>query len=421
MSEEENFDEIIRQKFAEKEFVFNEENWEKAEKKMDSSRRSRKIIWWAAVFSIGLFSGMAVMLPFVIDKKEGPAPVMAELTKKEIPQEDTEAAGNAESTGLQLKENENTSLQTDIAGENKTEAQEIATTNNNSGSKSETLPDQVSNSGEDKRNFSLNESLQNEKPKTKITNSAPEYKAKEKQQEVFASSQQKKGNIEPTENNNTAGSKKKGLENTSTQSGLTTGANISVETNSNNNAEPVKKESSEIKNESGSETLLVQAPSAGQTAVQQNEIKNDSLVPGTNSLADLNKPAEVPLAAKDSADPKTNNSSPPASASKSNSPKAPKRGLASADILSIEAGTNYGFGWNYSDATEARGFNPIAGVAFTHYFNQDWAIYSGIQYGSLGHLTASQKIFSKKRYDFGYTAIDTIVDTKVLYLSLIHI
>ena len=39
MSEQEKYDELIRQKFAEKEFIFNEENWEKAEKILDLSKR----------------------------------------------------------------------------------------------------------------------------------------------------------------------------------------------------------------------------------------------------------------------------------------------------------------------------------------------------------------------------------------------
>src|SRR3954468_16779447 len=66
MSEE--FDDIIRQKFAEKEFIFNEANWEKAEMKMDAAKRFKKILWWSSIFSIGLIAGIFLMW-FLISNK----------------------------------------------------------------------------------------------------------------------------------------------------------------------------------------------------------------------------------------------------------------------------------------------------------------------------------------------------------------
>src|SRR3990172_7307148 len=65
MSEEDKFDEIIRSKFSEKEFLFDEENWEIAEAMLDSARRRKSAVKWSAVFLIGLLAGVGLMLPFV--------------------------------------------------------------------------------------------------------------------------------------------------------------------------------------------------------------------------------------------------------------------------------------------------------------------------------------------------------------------
>lgn len=59
-NQEGQFDELIRQKFAEKEFIFNEENWEKMENKIASERKIGRITLWSSIFSIGLISGIAI-------------------------------------------------------------------------------------------------------------------------------------------------------------------------------------------------------------------------------------------------------------------------------------------------------------------------------------------------------------------------
>src|ERR1035437_6693832 len=82
MTEQENFDELIRQKFAEKEFVFNEENWEKAEKKIDSTRRLNKIAKWSTIFIIGLFSGVFLTLVFVDKVNTNDTKVISETSNQ---------------------------------------------------------------------------------------------------------------------------------------------------------------------------------------------------------------------------------------------------------------------------------------------------------------------------------------------------
>jgi len=66
MKEDENkFDEILRGKYSSKNFPFDEENWEKLEGEIDVARRREKIRKASLIFLIGLFAGIAVMIPFV--------------------------------------------------------------------------------------------------------------------------------------------------------------------------------------------------------------------------------------------------------------------------------------------------------------------------------------------------------------------
>ena len=70
MKEQDNFDELFRQKFDEKEFSFSEENWKKMEKKIDAGRGFNNIGWWSKVLIIGLVGGIILSIVFVIMNKE---------------------------------------------------------------------------------------------------------------------------------------------------------------------------------------------------------------------------------------------------------------------------------------------------------------------------------------------------------------
>ena len=89
--------------------------------------------------------------------------------------------------------------------------------------------------------------------------------------------------------------------------------------------------------------------------------------------------------------------------------------------FSIEAGTDYLFGWKYTDTVEGRGFNPVLGMGVTHFFNKKWAIYSGIQYGSVTHLTATQKTFTTWISDFGASHTDSIIATRWIHYAVVPV
>lgn len=60
MKEEKDFDKIIRSKFAEKEFIFNEANWERVEQKLDANRTRALVIRRSLIFIIGLSIGIFI-------------------------------------------------------------------------------------------------------------------------------------------------------------------------------------------------------------------------------------------------------------------------------------------------------------------------------------------------------------------------
>jgi len=65
MNEEEKFDELLSSKLAEREFPFNELNWDEAERLIIKQEKRRKSLRFLFVFSAGIIAGIALMLPFV--------------------------------------------------------------------------------------------------------------------------------------------------------------------------------------------------------------------------------------------------------------------------------------------------------------------------------------------------------------------
>ncbi|HWY33207.1 MAG TPA: hypothetical protein VNX68_01090, partial [Nitrosopumilaceae archaeon] len=66
MEEPKNFEDIIRDKFAQRKVDFDEANWENIKKMTDAARGKTKRRKWIFVFIIGLISGIICTLPFVL-------------------------------------------------------------------------------------------------------------------------------------------------------------------------------------------------------------------------------------------------------------------------------------------------------------------------------------------------------------------
>jgi hypothetical protein len=63
MNEEEKFDDLLRKKMSERDFFFDEENWQKASEKIESAELKRKQTRFTIIFLSGLALGIALTVP----------------------------------------------------------------------------------------------------------------------------------------------------------------------------------------------------------------------------------------------------------------------------------------------------------------------------------------------------------------------
>ncbi len=395
MSDDEKFDDIIRGKFAEKEFVFNEENWEKAEQKIDSSRRIRKFGKWAVVFTIGLFSGVALMFPFVGNKNE--------TTKNEIAAtSDNRKTGNEIAELRRTEQEKNVAPQPEFPADQK---EETASPENKN-----THAEHNSSSDKSKDNSIIASASFPEKANKRTADLSG--KPKQEIAEV-ASSPKTHPDKSSEENNATASGKKKNTESKKENK------------NSSGETKPVPEEKTK------SEQLFAQ--NIPDSAQKETAEEKSSAVTGKNTVNEKQSLAEQKKALNDSASEKTKepevkgesiskrttplDSS--AAISQSNAAEQPaKRGLASANFVSIEGGADFILGWKYHDTLEGRGFNPRFGFGLMHCFNQKWAISSGLLFRSVSHLNTTKQ-YTSTTYDFGSITIDTAIETKSLYYVML--
>ncbi len=511
MSEQENFDDLIRQKFEEKEFVFNEENWEKAEKKIDSSRRLSKIFRWGTIFIIGLFSGIALTLLFVSKENSGGTKNISEInhqqenkggsiikenlnavksisnldsnSQKENTVSEMEAAAgkvaaekNSSKTNAapitekekqdidlskknlaenSLKEKavssnerikETAAMAKAVREQNKISKKEKSLTENKSIlAKSETRKKDFQNqetaiksaasklnknNKEEKKSekinlpVSLNQNLSSNKSSNLTPALTAEDKVKENKTKIDTETKSDQQEINSQKNNAGAPlTQNEQKDKTGTHSNeliqmkaddVKTGNETSAVKHPEINSE--KDGSAAALNKTGQPdqtAASTQNTTSQSLSVQKTEVKIDS-------LAAASKQAEVSIPVKDLAKQKQDS----ALAAQNNlaaAATASAGGLASATYFSIEAGTNIEMGWNYTDASEARGFNPVLGIGITHYVNQKWSLYSGVQYGSIYYLKESGKVFSETAYSFGSVTTDKIIDAKSLHYAVLPI
>ena len=428
MSEEEKFDALIRSRFSEKEFLFDEENWEKAEAMIDSSKRKKSAIKWSAIFLLGLFAGVALMLPFTKwtnPSSGGFAGNRNEKSVNEIAELNDKVKTGSEIAEIRKEEHENFSEKSpsDKSKENKNiVSQQPAKKQTHKNEEIQSDEKELSNLNKNQKavaDISHPELKTENYPKEKMLAS---NESNENASGVKKESQVITNQIPPPEEQ----THKKELKETKAADEILqntfTDNNIVEENIHKNSSSPAPKESAVTTQTIQPDSSFVQSHPINQISVLQTEKKNDS----------VNKPSLVSVITPPAKDSVKLVPDPPAEASaqagssvvvsQNNSVAQPvAQSLTSATIFSLDAGTNYEMGWSYNDTTEGRGFNPVFGIAITHYFNPKWSLYSGIQYGSIAHLKASQKTFSSTTFDFGYNSVDTIVDTKLLYYAVLPI
>src|SRR5580704_14811655 len=69
MNEQEKFDDLLRSKSEERDFPFDETNWDKAEELIERSEKKRRFGLIGAIFMAGIGVGIVLMLPFINNNK----------------------------------------------------------------------------------------------------------------------------------------------------------------------------------------------------------------------------------------------------------------------------------------------------------------------------------------------------------------
>lgn len=465
MKQEENFDEIIRQKFAEKEFVFNEESWEKAERKIDAARRLKKILLWSTVFITGFSCGIGVTFVFIQKKQTNDSIVLNSFSPKD------RLSVTIENNINRNKNNTSNSACTtnnihepNGTGNNKKEDGFISDKNPNTSTLIETDKkydgQTINSSGKEQekgkeRNTVILVRHQSHKG---VTGEGKIRKMKNEQNLLIGESNNKNTYKNESGISELIGQKSEKLHKES----IRREKKEVAETNKLNekrgeHEEPINKAESDqsllVKNptvsDSDSENKNLNGEKSNDktqidisTSIQQltgvldvNKIsdkvelsateKIDSEKQAISSIAETQKDSTTYLlkdivttaVIKDSSSLKSDSAM---TADQSNlSTSVLPGGLSSATFVSLVLGTNAELGWQYEETIEGRGFNPIAGIEINHYLNRKWMISSGIQYGSIAYLKASEKQFSKTTYGFGSVSVDTIINTTLLHYAVV--
>lgn len=450
MSEE--FDDIMRQKFAEKEFIFNEANWEKAEIRIDAALKLKKLMLWGSLFSVGLITGICCMFLWKKDKhvektKNNPTELTQTINedqKTSVTSSDTYNAepdfSNSSSdqtstthTEEQLNQNsilseENTYSSTSAQKTNLTSTANVTpTANNSTGKKGKTLPankktanhstDLTSVSGGKEIDFAEKKqaskkgkqsftSAKDEKNKntalTQNTTSTQRTTAvknsKKKTKQPAASSGDKEENektdasLTALENNITE--KKAAKKKISTTSDKKEKASTKEVTPAKNGVATLK-DASVAKNNLTADSTKSDMLNDSALALK-NELKNPVAV-ASDSLNDSLKSVAI----ADSLE-KKKDSIPALDKAADAAASLGMDGLASTNLFHIDAGANAQLGWKYLNTKEAQGITPVVGVSALHYFNQKWSVNAGVHYSSIAYLKTNT-FNAVVNYSFGVT------------------
>ncbi|MEK6616132.1 MAG: hypothetical protein AABZ32_08495, partial [Bacteroidota bacterium] len=352
MTDKEKFDEIIRSKFSEKEFLFDEGNWEKAEVMLDSTARRKSVIKWSAVFLMGIFAGVVGMLPFVMNVNDESSNTITELSRQQkytnkIADRNKE---NYSEEKVISQSNSNPQLENIVSQleikEEKLFRQETPK-NSSVASAHNTQPSIVSEEkivasyeSNEKTNSVKEENMLSGRESKVMANTIPIQK-KQISKNEFKDTKVAEDVSQNTFSNHTIAGGNPNRQKADTPF-------IETENISSSFAKSTPFDSSSIQTQSGD-----------QIVANQPETKNNMPAGQTDAQADSS-----------------------AVASSSANPAAPLpkvQSLSSATIFSVDAGANFIMGWHY-DITEARGFNPVFGIGISHYFNPQWVLSSGIRY-----------------------------------------
>jgi hypothetical protein len=417
MSEE--FDDIIRQKFAEKEFMFNEANWEKAEMKIDAARRMKKILLWGTLFSIGLITGICLMFAWGRDTHTD----IANSSKTNLTEKiETNQSTTRTTSSSHLKNNsaDNTAISADneIAAHtdettNKAEPTDaISSKNKNGNYKAEEntrLSNTSSTSGGTNKTKKVSRSNRGlTKNSTGKAVEESESLATTKTATTLKKAKQKKSNRSSYVQKSTTGDAESSSIASDMESAGTASDKTISKTSKNAKANkkkikttPAQKDKAIELANANKKNALTNADVAATDSTTATETQDSTLALQDKLTAadSLNDSLKV-LAVKDSIEKKIADSIKNVSTAANAEAALGLDGLASINLLSLDGGINGQVGWNYFDKREGRNVTPVLGVGITHFFNQKWSFNTGLHYSMISHLE-NYSTNSVAGYSFG--------------------
>jgi hypothetical protein len=443
MSEQENMDDLLRSKFSERDFPFDEENWAKAEEMIIASRKKEKRRRWFIIFFFGLLIGVISMIPFMLNKSDSLNSNKISLSNKNTnltsatksePTEnkETQIKNTPETKTEDVKIVEETKSTTEtLPNENKKTEVKTTNTKEEKSSPAEPIEKKVS----EKKNPSLvikNTASEETTPpiktkptktkkeenaqtvvvanapapvvvETKTEKSTPVKKEKDKTEtpaKVTVAKVDEKNKESKTPENKT----KESITQQSDKKDLAPATVVAAGTKNNNPAPetktfaketkaPAKETKENIAPVTEATVAAINTSLIKDTSKQTTEVVPQTSVATTNTVAAVEKDSVLPAVTK---------------------PEQKTDSLAKVKFgwtLSFDAGIN-AFGNNI------HGISPITGINFTKCITQKWEIGSGIYYTYIPIKFANVSTFTTSTtYDFGSTQkITEIVTEKLHYV-----
>jgi hypothetical protein len=407
------FEKLVKQKYGEQEFEFDEANWNKARQMIDASRKdkNRGGFWLIASVTVMITTGLVYYFGFngSTDINENKVAVN-EMRNNEL-------ALNSNET---LKPQENSPVNNSVS-ENETVTNET-TGKTNSNSASSEITRQTSNLNNsipnNKAGSTHSDPVKNTRDTPSATNTTTENNTAKNEMKNTSSSETNNGSNETIVKNNSKKSEtvKAGKKN-----------NIPPVLGNNSGSNPNAHANSASGNSTTGSTDRMGESNANNSSTTNTKGNNEPLV--TDSMPLVMTSSIKPVG--DNIETKLTDSSETIQQLPVDSFKLPATpvkgdGISYAtnvkleheykNFLYMEAGAAYLLGWN-GGGHEADGFNLVAGLNFQHYFTSNISAQLGAQYSSISNLTNSTHTISTRNYDLGLEQdVTTITYTKLHYV-----
>jgi hypothetical protein len=412
MSEQEKFDDLVRSKFSERDFSFDEENWVKAEELITFTRQKEKRKRRAIIFLSGILVGLLVMTPFILkkdahttlaEKKEEKQAVAANSSENTTEEEEKQKSFKKETRNV-ANDNGNAEEKHPAAGtKEKTDLHQVKQQDNREATNNKTEPVMIpvakNNTGTAGKNKGTGEkeNLQEGTGTKKEPVVVAGKKTIPPDETNVSSNTREKNNLPPADEN-----KKEAVNKNETP-----GKQITP-------MEPVKanKEKShtiETKKSNGDTKIGAVSNTPGQTPVAttnnisagtKDSTRKENLTTAESGENDHDLPIAI----------KKDSTSPVASVPPATKPDSVAKTISTWGA-SLDVGMN-GF------LSGGSGVSPFAGVNITKQLAHNWEIGSGIYYTYLPIYSGTSTFTISSTYDFGSTfKLTEIVTDKLHYIT----